>query len=247
MKERLDILLVSRGLVSTRKKAQALIMAGQVLVNDTPFEKAGAIVATDAPIRIRGDLQKYVGRGGDKLAGALAHFAIDVRDIVAIDVGSSTGGFTDCLLQNGAKQVYAVDVGQNQLATKLRRDPRVVVMEETHVKDISAELFSPQPTLATIDVSFIGLRKVLPFVLAVLPSRGQLICLVKPQFELGPEYVQKGGVVPGEQEQLLAVKLVEDFLREQGWKVVGTCPSALRGEKSGNQEYFIYTVNSGPG
>ena len=243
MKHRLDQLLVARGLVESRTKAQALIMAGQVLVNDEPVEKAGTLLAPEVNIRIRGEAQKYVSRGGDKLAGALDQFAIDVQDVVAIDVGSSTGGFTDCLLQRGAKQVYAVDVGHNQLSAKLLSDPRVVVMEKTHVKDISADIFSPRPTLATIDVSFIGLRKILPFVFGVLPSSSTIVCLVKPQFELGPEYVEKGGVVPGEKEQLLAVKLVDDFLLEHGWSVLATCPSALRGEKSGNQEYFIHATN----
>lgn len=238
-KERLDLLLVQRGLAPTRQKAQALIMSGQVLVNDTPVEKAGQAVSVEAAIRIRGALSRFVGRGGDKLEGAIRHFDLDLTEVVALDVGASTGGFTDCLLHYGCRKVYAVDVGYNQLDQKLRSDQRVVVMERLHAADLTASLFSPRPSFVTIDVSFIGLRKVLPHVLPVMDSRFRALVLVKPQFELGREFVGKGGVVKDEAHQLEAVRLVEEHARELGLACRGSTACVLRGEKKGNQEYFV--------
>jgi 23S rRNA (cytidine1920-2'-O)/16S rRNA (cytidine1409-2'-O)-methyltransferase len=239
-KLRLDQLLVETGLAPSRQKAQALILSGAVLVEDVPVDKAGTRVAVDAAIRIRGAPSKYVGRGGEKIEAAFDYFQIALTGVIAIDVGSSTGGFTDCLLQRGAAQVYAVDVGYNQLDFKLRQDPRVVVMEKTHAAELRAGLFSPSPTLAVIDVSFIGLRKILQPVVQVLASPKQVLALVKPQFELGPESVGKGGVVRDVEAQLAAVRLVTDFAKQIGLVSQGFLPSPLKGSKKGNQEYFVY-------
>jgi 23S rRNA (cytidine1920-2'-O)/16S rRNA (cytidine1409-2'-O)-methyltransferase len=243
-KQRLDILLVERGLAHSREKAQALILAGNVLVNNEPAEKVGMRYSVEEEIRIRGEISKFVGRGGDKIEPAFEFFGIDLNHVVALDVGSSTGGFTDCMLQRGAKMVYAIDVGYNQLAHKLRTDERVVVYEKTHAKDLATLNFNPQPEFATVDVSFIGVRKVLGYVVELFKSFQKnnfgILALVKPQFELGPEFVSKGGVVKEEQAQLVAVKLVKEYAESLGLVVAGpfTCP--LRGEKSGNQEYFLF-------
>ena len=195
-------------------------------------------------MRLRGPLPRFVGRGGEKLEGALDSFHLNVEGKVAIDIGASTGGFTDCLLQHGARAVYAVDVGYNQLDQKLRRDSRVRVMEKTHAKDLSPEMFDPRPHLAVMDVSFISLRKVLDPVMAVLEAPWELVALVKPQFELGREYVERGGVVNDVAHQRLAVQLVADYLVEKGARVLGDCPSPIRGGKKGNQEYFVYAAGS---
>ena len=238
-KVRIDLLLVERGLVPSREKAQALIMAGAVLVEDRPAEKAGEQFFTDVAVRLRGELPRFVGRGGDKIDPAFTHFQIALQGVTALDVGASTGGFTDCMLQRGAERVYAVDVGYNQLDQKLRQDPRVVVMERTHAKDLTPERFVPLPSFFTMDVSFISVRKVLPFVLPCLLPGAMGLVLVKPQFELEPEYVEKGGVVRDEQHQRLAVELVLEFIAREGHSSAGVFASPLRGEKAGNQEYFV--------
>lgn len=239
-KKRLDQLLVDRGLAQSRHKAQALIMSGSVLVKDTPITKAGYSVPIDAELRLRGEIGKYVGRGGEKIEAAFDYFQVPLSGIIALDVGASTGGFTDCMLQRGVQLVYATDVGTNQLDYKLRQDPRVVVREKTHALQLKAEDFSPRPNLATIDLSFIGLRKVLPAVVSVLVSPFGIVALVKPQFELGPEFVSKGGVVKQEEAQKLAVTLVEETAADLGLERHGYIPSPLKGEKKGNQEYFVY-------
>jgi 23S rRNA (cytidine1920-2'-O)/16S rRNA (cytidine1409-2'-O)-methyltransferase len=244
-KERLDVLLLNRGLTSSREKAQALILAGQVLVNDSPAIKAGERVPVDADIRIRGEGSKYVGRGGDKLEGALRHFAVQVEGRVAIDVGASTGGFSDCLLQHGAQKIYAIDVGYNQLDHKLRSDARVVVWEKTHARDLPDKVFDPRPNLGVIDVSFISVRSVLDWVVPVFDTPFDLIVLVKPQFELGREHVGKGGVVREEAQQLEAVRLVREHGKQLGLRDLGAVPSVLKGGKKGNQEYFLCFTNSG--
>jgi len=240
-KIRLDQLLVKLSLASSREIAQSLIMRVDVLINDTPITKAGTKVLDSANIRIRGEVSRFVGRGGDKLFGALSAFAVDVHGKIAIDVGASTGGFTDCLLQSGAKLVYAVDVGYNQLAEKIRNDPRVIVMEKVNIKEVTNPDFPERPEIAVIDVSFIGLRKILQNVSNILTiDNASIIALVKPQFELGPEYVAKGGIVTDEKDRRLAVALVAKELQSLGFTVIGDTPSVLKGAKSGNQEYFIY-------
>ena len=215
-------------------------MSGNVLVNDVPIDKAGTKIPLNAAIRIRGSQSQFVGRGGDKINAAFEHFDILLQDVVALDVGASTGGFTDCMLQRGAAKVYAVDVGYNQLDPRLRSDPRVVVMEKTHAAELTTELFSPLPAFATIDVSFIGLRKVLEPVSRVLVEGAAIVALVKPQFELGPEHVGKGGVVKDEALHRQAIALVEEAALQLGLLPSGNVPSPLKGEKKGNQEYFVY-------
>ena len=217
-----------------------MILAGQVLVRDVPVTKAGTKVPLEAPIRIRGESVRFVSRGGEKLDAALSHFQITLSGKVVIDVGSSTGGFTDCMLQRGALLVYAVDVGTQQLDYKMRKDKRVVVMEETHAVSLKPSLFDPRPSFAAIDVSFISLRKILEPVCAVLLAPFEILMLVKPQFELGREFVGKGGVVKDDAHQSLAIQLVAEFAVEKRLTVQGSCPSVLRGAKKGNQEYFLF-------
>ncbi|MCL4134617.1 UNVERIFIED_CONTAM: hypothetical protein GTU68_058645 [Idotea baltica] len=240
-KSRLDTLVFERGLAQSRHQAQGLILSGRVLVNDTPVDKPGARIPDTAEVRIKGDEKLYVGRGGQKLAGALTHFSISVEGLVALDVGSSTGGFSDCMLQAGAKKVYAVDVGYNQLAHELRIDPRVTVMERTNAKDLMRDQFSEQPNFVTADLSFIGLEKVLPSVFPVCADSCEFLLLVKPQFELGPEDIAKGGVVRHEAKGVESVERVVEFLKSNGHEVVGWHASVLRGYKKGNQEYFVYS------
>ena len=187
MKKRLDVLIVELGLAPTRQKAHALIMSGVVLVDDFPVDKPGARIKSSSSVRFKAGASlgqlKYVGRGGLKIEGALSHFQIDPKNKVAIDIGASTGGFTDCLLQQGASSVYAVDVGYNQLALSLRNDHRVVVMERTHILNMCSESFTAEtPTFAVVDVSFIGLQKILPAIVSLLASPKELLVLVKPQF-----------------------------------------------------------------
>lgn len=239
MKKRLDICMVERGLVGSREKARALILAGEVLVDDVPFTKAGTAISEDSQIRIKSPLSKYVSRGGDKLQGALSDFSIEVRDLVCIDIGSSTGGFTDCLLQSGARSVYCIDVGTNQLDHKLRVDPRVRVFEKTHVKDLHKISFDPVPTFCVIDVSFIGLDKVLPHVLSILSSNDLILMLVKPQFELGQELIGKNGVPIQGVDPFDAVRNLRAHFSELGLAEVSSAPSHILGKKSENQEYFL--------
>ena len=200
---RLDKLLVDKGLVDSREKAARLILAGEVLIDGQRVDKAGSLIPTDADIELRGR-SPYVSRGGEKLVHALDHFALAVKGRVCIDVGSSTGGFTDCLLQRGATRVFAVDVGTNQLDQKLRKDPRVVVMEQTNARALDPRVFDEQPSLAVIDVAFISLEKVLPAVFGVLAPRSEIVALVKPQFEVGREHVGKGGVVRDPEHRVAA-------------------------------------------
>ena len=239
-KERIDSLLVKTGLVPSRQKAQALIMSGVVLVNDTPVDKPGTKVPSDASIRIKGDGNRFVGRGGEKIDPVFDLFGIDLQNVVAIDIGASTGGFTDSMLSRGAKRVYAVDVGYNQLDLKLRKDPRVVVMERTHAESLTTEQFDPLPSFATIDVSFISVRKILESVLRVLAPESYVLILVKPQFELGREFVSAGGVVRDKAHQEKAIHLVAEHGEKLGLSLVDSVASPLRGQKKGNQEYFAY-------
>ena len=195
MKERLDVLLVKRGLAPSREKAKTMIMEGNVFVNNNREDKAGSTFAEDAPIEIHGNTLKYVSRGGLKLEKAMTHFSISLDGMVCMDIGASTGGFTDCMLQNGAKKVYSVDVGYGQFAWKLRQDPRVVCMEKTNIRYVTPEDIDDVLDFASVDVSFISLTKVLPAAYALLKDGGQMVCLIKPQFEAGREKVGKKGVV----------------------------------------------------
>lgn len=194
-KERLDVLLVEKGLCESRSRAQAVIMSGEVYVNGQKSDKPGTPTDVEAEIEIRGNACPYVSRGGLKLEKALRDFGVDPTGLTCLDSGASTGGFTDCLLQNGAKQVFAIDVGYGQLAWRIRTDPRVVCMERTNIRYVTPEQLGTPVQLAVIDVSFISLRIVLPAVKALLSADGQIICLIKPQFEAGKENVGKKGVV----------------------------------------------------
>jgi 23S rRNA (cytidine1920-2'-O)/16S rRNA (cytidine1409-2'-O)-methyltransferase len=238
-KIRLDRLLVDRGLAPARERARALILAGQVLVNEVPVTKVGTLVPTAAAITLKTPDQPYVSRGGLKLVAALEHFTMDVTGMAALDVGASTGGFTDCLLQHGAARVYCVDVGYGQLAWRLRQDSRVIVLERTNIRHLPREAIPEEIDLAVVDVSFISLKLVLPKVILFLRPRGTILALVKPQFEVGKGQVGKGGVVRDQQLQLQAVAGIQSLAQDLGLTVVGALPSPILGPK-GNQEYLLY-------
>jgi 23S rRNA (cytidine1920-2'-O)/16S rRNA (cytidine1409-2'-O)-methyltransferase len=235
---RLDCLLVERGLAESQQRAQALILTGAVLVGERVADKAGTPVPADAEIRIRGEENPYVSRGGLKLLGALETFGISVRDLVALDVGASTGGFTDCLLQAGASKVYAVDVGYGQLAWKLRGDPRVVNIERTNIRHYDGGGITDGIDIAVIDASFISLRRVIPPVLRLIRRGAYLVALVKPQFEVGKGEVGKRGVVrdPVLHERIL--EEIEMFCRGLGLEILGRCDSPFMGP-AGNREFFL--------
>ncbi len=238
-RERLDLLLIRRGLVAGREEGRRRILAGEVLVKDQLVTKAGALVDADAPIRVQGKASPYVSRGGVKLEGALEHFDIDVEGKVALDVGASTGGFTDCLLARGARRVYAVDVGYGQLDWSLRKDLRVVVIERKNIRYLQPEELAEIPALAVIDVSFISLRLVLLQVEKLLPEGGEILALIKPQFEVGKGRVGKGGVVRSPEEHNRVIDEIRRAAQGMGLSVVGVTESPLLGPK-GNKEFFIY-------
>lgn len=237
-KIRLDQLLLSRGLVPGIAKAQALILARAVKVNDICIDKADTLVPQDADIHMKSDDNPYVSRGGLKLKGALEHFALDVGGDIILDVGASTGGFTDCLLQAGARKVFAVDVGYGQLAWKLREDPRVVVIERTNIRHYDGADLTEKPTLAVIDVSFISLTTVIPAVLPLLADQARILALIKPQFEARREEVCKHGVVEDEAVHERVVREIVTFCQSEPLDVEGTCASSLLGP-AGNKEFFI--------
>ena len=218
-------------------------MTGDVLVGDRPITKPGAEVPADAEVRLRTADSPYVSRGGEKLAGALDAFGLEVRDLVAFDVGASTGGFTDCLLQRGARRVIALDVGYGQLAWKLRHDPRVVVIERTNARHLTPAMLPEAPDLAVVDVSFISLATVLPAIAGVLAPRGTIVALVKPQFEVGRGRVGKGGVVRDPAQRAEAVAGVRTAAEQLGLAVRGEAESVLSGPK-GNREVFIWLARS---
>ena len=236
-RQRLDVLLVQRGLAESREKAQALILAGKVLVNGQKADKAGAAIAADAQIELLAQ-QRYVGRGGLKLEAALDHFAIRVAGQTCLDIGSSTGGFTDCLLQRGAARVYCIDVGTGQLDWRLRNDPRVVVKEQVNARYLTREEV-PQPIdLAVCDVSFISITMILPALPALLAPSGEMVILVKPQFELERHQVGKGGIIRDPALHREACRRVEEAVARLGFRSqVIPCP-VLGAE--GNQEFLLY-------
>jgi len=235
---RLDQLLVTRSFAPTIPKAQALILARAVKVDNACLDKADALVSADAAIQMKSDDNPYVSRGGLKLKGALDHFAMSVTGEAVLDAGASTGGFTDCLLDAGARRVFAVDVGYGQLAWKLRSDPRVVVIERTNIRHYNGSDLDEEPTLAVIDVSFISLKTVIPAVLQLIADQGRILALIKPQFEARRDEVGKNGVV---EDTAVRDRIVEDirrFCETQNLKVEGTCESPLLGP-AGNKEFFI--------
>jgi 23S rRNA (cytidine1920-2'-O)/16S rRNA (cytidine1409-2'-O)-methyltransferase len=248
-KIRVDVLLVERGLVPSRERARAYILAGRVLVNEQKIDKPGTTVAGDAPVRLLGDDPPYVSRGGLKLAAALEHWKIAAAGRACLDVGTSTGGFTDCLLQHGAAQVTAVDTGFGQIAMKLRNDSRVHLMERTNARlllpgTLKTEPGSPALTMLVMDVSFISATLLLGPVLAAAPAITEAVVLVKPQFEAGRENVGKGGIVRDPEAHQLAVDRVADCVRSLGWEVVETIPSPITGAE-GNREFLLYARRVG--
>jgi 23S rRNA (cytidine1920-2'-O)/16S rRNA (cytidine1409-2'-O)-methyltransferase len=237
-RSRLDALLVQRGLAPSRQRAAALILAGKVRVDGRQALKAGQRVPPDSSVEVFGTEETYVSRGGVKLAGALEAFSVSVAGLVAMDVGASTGGFTDCLLRRGARRVYAVDVGYGQLAWELRRDPRVVVLERSNIRYLAREEVPDRVHLAVVDASFISLTKVIPRVLDFLEEEARLLALIKPQFEVGRREVGKGGVVRDPELHRRVIGELERFCRDLDLDVEGVVESPLLGPK-GNREFFI--------
>lgn len=240
-KRRLDQLLVERGLAPTRSRAQALILAGTVFSGERRLDKPGASFATDMPVEVRGKDHPWVSRGGIKLAHGLDHFRIDPHGLVALDVGASTGGFTDVLLQRGATRVYAVDVGFGQFAWSLRNDPRVALLERVNARHLTAAQVPEPIDLVVCDASFIGLETVLPAPLALAKKQANLVALIKPQFEVGPDRVGKGGVVRDPALHREVCDRIAAWLTAQGWRVLGVVESPIRGPE-GNVEFLIGAV-----
>lgn len=245
-KERLDVLLVQQGLANSRELAKAYIMAGNVYVDGQKEDKAGTKVAVTAKLEVKGNQMKYVSRGGYKLEKAMDVFGIRLNGKICLDIGASTGGFTDCMLQNGASKVYAIDVGYGQFAWKLRNDERVVCLEKTNVRYVTHEQVPDEGDFASIDVSFISLTKVLPAVLGVLGEKGQLVCLIKPQFEAGREKVGKKGVVRDSSVHREVIEMIVEYVRTQSLGILDLDFSPIKGPE-GNIEYLIYLDKSRSG
>lgn len=240
-KIRADELLVLKGLVETKSRAKTLIMMGKVFCGENRVEKAGELLDPTKEIEIKEDLP-YVSRGGLKLEAAIQSFSIDVKDKICMDIGASTGGFTDCLLKHGANFVYAVDVGYGILDVKLRNDARVKNIEKTNVRYLDETLITEKMDIITIDVSFISLTLVIPKALFFLKNGGDIVALIKPQFELSPKEIGKGGIVREEHSRQKAVEKVESFIKELGLNVIGVISSPILGQK-GNHEFLIYAKN----
>jgi len=243
-KERLDVLLLEQGYYESREKAKAAIMAGLVFVGPERVDKAGTKIPRDAAITVKGAVHPYVSRGGLKLEKAIKHFGLDLRDAVMLDIGASTGGFTDCALQNGASRVYAVDVGYNQLDWSLRQDERVQVLERTNFRHMTADqLVGPRPRVATIDVSFISLKLILPVLADILAPGGKTVALIKPQFEAGREHVGKSGVVRDPSVHKFVLREVLDAAGRSGYKLSGLTFSPITGGE-GNIEFLaLWTLD----
>ena len=246
MKERLDVLLVKKNLAESREKAKAVIMAGIVYVDDQKEDKAGSMFEETAKIEVRGSTLKYVSRGGLKLEKAMTHFGVTLDQKICMDVGASTGGFTDCMLQNGAVKVYSVDVGHGQLAWKLRNDPRVVCMEKTNIRYVTPEEIPDKIQFVSIDVSFISLTKVLGPVKALMEPEGQVVCLIKPQFEAGRAKVGKKGVVRERSVHLEVIRMVAAFAGSIGFEALHLEFSPIKGPE-GNIEYLLHLRNDAGG
>ncbi|MEC8542665.1 MAG: TlyA family RNA methyltransferase [SAR324 cluster bacterium] len=239
-RQRLDLLLVERQLAPSRERAQSLILAGKVLVNTERINKPGKSVNLDSELVVQAQDHPYVSRGGVKLAGAIREFQIEVPDRIALDVGASTGGFTDCLLQHGAQKVYAVDVGYGQLAWKLRQDPRVVNWERTNIRFLDPVNLADPIQLVVVDASFISLRLILPKLYELMTVGSQLLALVKPQFEAGRKEVGKGGRV---KEEAVHARVLNEIIKAAiilGFNMLGSCESSIQGNKSHNTEYFVH-------
>lgn len=243
MKERLDVLLVKRNLAASREKAKAIIMTGNVFVDGQREDKAGSTFKEDALIEVKGNPMKYVSRGGYKLEKAIDLWQVPLQDKICMDVGSSTGGFTDCMLQNGAQKVYAIDVGTNQLAWKLRQDERVISMEKTNIRYVTREDIADFIDFFSVDVAFISLKKVLEPVKALLTQEGQGVCLVKPQFEAGREKVGKKGVVRDPKVHREVLEQIMQYVLSIGFEILELSFSPIKGPE-GNIEYLLYIQNT---
>lgn len=239
VKERLDVALVSRGLAETREKAKAVIMAGIVYVNNQKSDKAGTTVKPDDTIEVRGETLKYVSRGGLKLEKAVVSFGLNLENCVCADIGASTGGFTDCMLQNGAKLVYSIDVGYGQLAWKLRSDERVINLERTNFRYVTREQVPQELDFASVDVSFISLSHILPVMYTLLREGGKSVCLIKPQFEAGKENVGKKGVVRDKNVHIAVIEKIIKLIKENNFTLLGLDFSPIKGPE-GNIEYLCY-------
>ena len=244
-RERIDKLLLDKGIVQSRERAKALILAGTVFVKGQRIDKPGARVEADALIQLQGEPPPYVSRGGRKLEGALEAFGIDPSQMVVMDVGASTGGFTDCVLQKGARRVYAVDVGYGQLAWKLQKDPRLVNLERRNIRYLKREEVGEEMDLIVVDTSFISVEKFLPHLLDFLREDGTILCLIKPQFEVGKGEVGKGGVVKDSVLHQKVIERISGFSRGLGLIVLGVVESPLLGPK-GNKEFFIHLRRGNP-
>ncbi len=243
MKKRLDVLVFEKGFAESREKAKAIIMAGLVYVNNQKADKCGVSYDENLPLEVRGETQKYVSRGGYKLEKAMISFPITLDGKITMDIGASTGGFTDCMLQNGAKKVYSVDVGYGQLAWKLRQDERVVNLERTNMRYVTDEQVPDKIDFFSVDVSFISLKLILPVARMLLADEGQAVCLIKPQFEAGKEKVGKNGVVRDKNVHIEVVETIIDFCLNNGFDVLGLDYSPIKGPQ-GNIEYLIYLRKS---
>lgn len=243
-KKRLDVLLFEKGMVPSRERAKAIIMSGIVYVNNQKADKAGMSIPEDAEIEIRGNTNSFVSRGGLKIEKALTYFQIDPKDLCAMDIGASTGGFTDCLLTRGARKVYSIDVGYGQLAWKLRQDPRVVCMERTNIRKVTPDMLDDVPEFAVIDVSFISLKLVLPVVAQLLNEHGRIACLIKPQFEAGKGKVGKKGVVREPEIHLDVLNAFIENAHEAGFHVYNLTFSPIKGPE-GNIEFLGYIGKDG--
>lgn len=246
MKERLDVLLVKRNLAESREKAKAIIMSGNVFVEGQREDKAGTTFSDEVQIEIKGHALPYVSRGGLKLEKAVANFDVCLEGKVCTDVGASTGGFTDCMLQNGARKVFAIDVGKGQLAWKLRQDERVICMEKTNIRYVTPDDIGDPVEFSSIDVSFISLTKVLGPVKELLTEDGQIVCLIKPQFEAGREKVGKKGVVREKSTHLEVIETVISFAKAIGFQILNLEYSPIKGPE-GNIEYLLHLQNNGSG
>lgn len=243
MKKRLDVLVFEKGFAESREKAKAIIMAGLVYVNNQKADKCGVSYDENLPLEVRGEAQKYVSRGGYKLEKAMNSFPIDLNDKITMDIGASTGGFTDCMLQNGAKKVYSVDVGYGQLAWKLRNDERVVNLERTNMRYVTNEQVPDKIDFFSVDVSFISLKLILPVARELLCENGQAVCLIKPQFEAGKEKVGKNGVVRDKNVHVEVVDTIVDYCINNGFSVLGLDYSPIKGPQ-GNIEYLVFIQKS---
>ena len=243
MKKRLDILVYEKGFTDSREKAKAIIMAGQVYVDNQKADKCGTTYDENANIEVRGNVQKYVSRGGLKLEKAINNFDFDLKDKITMDIGASTGGFTDCMLQNGAKKVYSIDVGYGQLAWKLRTDERVVNLERTNMRKVTREQVPDEIDFFSVDVSFISLKLILPVARELMAKDAQAVCLIKPQFEAGREKVGKKGVVRDPQVHIEVVENIYNFCLDNGFDVLNLDFSPIKGPE-GNIEYLIHIRKS---